>query len=133
MSDQLTIGKIARAAGVGVETVRYYQQRQLIEVPPSQGAFRYYPISTIDRIGFIKRAQELGFTLDEIAELLQLQDGSDRAHIRTIAAAKIEQIDTKLRDLQRVRDALHHVLDVCKHTNKKQPCPIIETLMHSKK
>lgn len=131
MSDeQLTIGRLARAAGVGVETIRYYQQRQLLAVPPSRGAFRYYPVAMIDRIRFIKRAQELGFTLDEIAELLQLQDGSDREHIREIAAEKIAQIEKKLSDLTRVRDVLAHVVDACEHTERGKPCPIIETLMH---
>ncbi|MFT3930937.1 MAG: MerR family DNA-binding protein [Spongiibacteraceae bacterium] len=127
--EKLTIGRVARAAGVGVETIRYYQQRQLIAVPPASGAFRYYPSSAIDRIRFIKRAQELGFTLDEIGELLKLQDGGDREHIREIASIKIAQIENKLQDLQRVRDALAHVLDACVHTAKGQPCPIIETLM----
>lgn len=127
--DQLTIGRLARAAGVGVETIRYYQQRQLLPVPPARGAFRYYPPSAVDRIRFIKRAQELGFTLDEIAELLQLQDGSDRAQLRQIAAAKIAQIEKKLSDLQRVHDALAHVVDACAHTEAGQPCPIIEALL----
>lgn len=129
MSDeQLTIGRLARAAGVGVETIRYYQQRQLIAVPPARGAFRYYPRSTIDRIRFIKRAQELGFTLDEIAALLRLQDGSDRQHIREIAAEKIAQIEQKISDLERVRDALAHVLAACMRAEEGKPCPIIETL-----
>lgn len=127
--EQLTIGRLARAAGVGVETIRYYQQRELLAVPSPRGAFRYYPDSAIDRIRFIKRAQELGFTLDEIAELLKLQDGTNREHIRKIAAEKIAQIDKKLSDLQRVRNALAHVLDACAHTEQQKPCPIIETLM----
>src|SRR5690554_6600564 len=62
---ELTIGRLAKAAGVGVETVRYYQQRGLLSVPPRRGAFRYYPQQAVGRIRFIKRAQELGFSLDE--------------------------------------------------------------------
>ena len=124
----LTIGRLARAAGVGVETIRYYQRRQLLAVPPASGAFRHYPAAAVERIRFIKRAQELGFNLDEVAELLQLQDGSDRVHIRELAAAKIAQIEAKLDDLQRVHAALVHMLDACIHTDADQPCPIIETL-----
>src|SRR4051812_21844577 len=69
----LTIGRLARAADVGVETIRYYQDRELLPVPPSSGAFRYYPLSLVERIRFIKQAQELGFSLEEIRELLQLE------------------------------------------------------------
>ncbi|MEO8203211.1 MAG: MerR family transcriptional regulator, partial [Betaproteobacteria bacterium] len=77
-----TIGKLARAAGVGVETVRYYQQRGLLPVPPGNGGFRRYSPAAGERIRFVKRAQELGFSLDEVAELLRLEDGTDRASIR---------------------------------------------------
>lgn len=128
----LTIGRLARAAAVGIETIRYYQQRQLLPVPPATGAFRYYPASTVVRIRFIKHAQELGFSLDEIAELLQLQDGVDRAQIRHIAAAKIAQIEQKLADLQRIHQVLHHLVDACEHTAADVPCPIIDTLMQEK-
>ncbi|HQQ74864.1 MAG TPA: MerR family transcriptional regulator, partial [Pseudomonadales bacterium] len=74
----LTIGKLAKQAGVGIETVRYYQSRGLIPVPPETGSYRQYPASLVARIQFIKRAQELGFSLDEIGELLQLDQHTDR-------------------------------------------------------
>lgn len=124
----LTIGKLAREAGVGVETVRYYQQRSLLPTPVARGAFRYYPINAVDRIRFIKRAQELGFTLDEIAELLRLQDGTDRAQLRELASAKADQIAQKLADLERMHHVLVHLIDTCSHTGDEHPCPIIETL-----
>jgi Hg(II)-responsive transcriptional regulator len=124
----LTIGKLARAANVGVETVRYYQQRELLPVPAARGAFRYYPTSAVDRIRFIKRAQELGFTLDEIAELLRLQDGADRVQLRELAGTKVEQISQKLADLERMRSVLVHLIDACEHTGRDHPCPIIDTL-----
>lgn len=124
----LTIGKLARAAQVGVETVRYYQQRELLPVPVARGAFRYYPVSAVDRIRFIKRSQELGFTLDEIAELLRLQDGTDRAQLRELASAKAEQIAQKLADLQGMHSVLVHLIDACARTDGSHPCPIIETL-----
>ena len=70
----LTVGRLARAAEVGIETVRYYQQRKLLPVPEAHGAFRHYNADAVDRIRFIKRAQELGFSLAEIGELLKLQE-----------------------------------------------------------
>jgi MerR family mercuric resistance operon transcriptional regulator len=126
----LTIGKLARAAGVGIETVRYYQQRALLPVPTARGAFRYYPTETVERIRFIKRAQELGFTLDEIAELLRLQDGAERGQVRQLAAAKADQIAQKLADLQRMHRVLRALVDACAHSGDDSPCPIIETLSH---
>jgi MerR family mercuric resistance operon transcriptional regulator len=127
-SEALTIGRLARAADVGVETIRYYQDRQLLPVPPSSGAFRYYPVSLIERIRFIKQAQELGFSLEEIRELLQLEDGADRASIRRIAADRLLQIEAKLKDLKRMQRVLNGLLTECEHTNASLPCPIIGTI-----
>ncbi|WP_394788429.1 MerR family transcriptional regulator [Rhodoferax sp.] len=124
----LTIGKLAKAAGVGVETIRYYQQRQLLPVPESSGAYRYYPAALGQRIRFIKRAQELGFSLDEVAELLSLEDGLDRLSIRQIAGKRLDEIQARLADLARMQQALSHLIDSCEHTGKEQPCPIIATL-----
>jgi len=122
----LTIGRLARAAGVGVETVRYYQQRALLPTPAAVGAFRQYAAGLADRIRFIKRAQELGFSLDEIKELLQLQDGVKRSSIRQIAAAKLAEIEHKMADLRRMQGVLKHLLVECEHTPSGLPCPIIE-------
>lgn len=125
----LTIGRLARAAGVGVETVRYYQRRQLLPLPVAQdSAFRTYPAALIDRIRFIKRAQELGFSLDEIEALLQLEDGSDRAAIRDLAADKLQHIRAKMADLARMEAALSHLIHACSATGQAQPCPIIAAL-----
>ena len=124
----LTIGRLAKAAGVGVETIRYYQQRGLLPVPPSSGAYRYYPASLSDRVRFVKRAQELGFSLDEIAELLMLEDGVDRGSIRRIANERLLQIQMKLADLTRMKRILSHLVDECEHTNQAAPCPIIRAL-----
>ena len=126
----LTIGRLARAAGVGVETVRYYQQRKLLPTPAASAGFRQYPAALVNRIRFVKRAQELGFSLDEIAGLLRLEDGSDRASIRNIAGARLAQIETKLADLRRMAQALNHLITACEHTGSNVPCPIIETLAH---
>ena len=124
----LTIGRLARAADVGVETIRYYQDRKLLPVPPSTGAFRYYPLHLVERIRFIKRAQELGFSLDEITELLQLEEGADRGSIRRIATDRLEQIEHKLSDLRRMQRVLKHLVTECEHTSAEAPCPIIGTL-----
>lgn len=124
----LTIGRLARAASIGVETVRYYQELGLIPVPKKQGSYRQYPVALIGRIRFIKRAQELGFTLKEISGLLKLQDGSDRATIRAIANERVAQIESKLLDLNRMHQVLSHLVHECEHTKSGSPCPIIETL-----
>ncbi len=124
----LTIGKLAKFSGVGVETIRYYQQRGLLPVPNNQGAYRQYPIALSDRIRFIKRAQELGFSLEEVAELLSLENGTGRDSIRRIADGRLQQIQTKLNDLTRMKKALTHLVKECELTDKEQPCPIIDTL-----
>jgi len=128
VSQSLTIGRLARAADVGVETIRYYQDRKLLPVPPSDGAFRYYPMSLVQRIRFIKRAQELGFSLDEVKELLQLADGTDRRSIRRVAADRLSQIDAKLADLKRMQRVLKSLLTECVHTKAGLPCPIIASI-----
>lgn len=127
-SEALTIGRLARAADVGVETIRYYQGRQLLPVPPSSGAFRYYPVGLVDRIRFIKHAQELGFSLEEVGELLQLEDGADRGSIRRIAAERLVQIEAKLSNLKRMQRVLKGLLTECEHTKANLPCPIIGML-----
>lgn len=128
--ETLTIGKLAKFAGVGVETIRYYQQqRGLLPVPESSGSYRHYPVSLGNRIRFIKRAQDLGFSLEEVSELLSLEDGVDRASIRHIANERLEEIQTKLDDLNRMKKALSHLVHECEHTGKDKPCPIIATLV----
>ena len=122
----LTIGRLAKAANVGIETIRYYQNLELLPVPPPKsGAFRYYPASLIERIRFIKLAQELGFTLAEIGTLLKLADGTDRRSIRKLAADRLTQIRLKLAGLQRMERALEQALHDCETTGSAKPCPII--------
>ena len=125
----MTIGRLAKAASVGVETIRYYQQRQLLPVPVAdQTAFRYYPPELINRIRFIKRAQDLGFTLDEIGELLQLNDGVDRRSIRHITASRLQAIRQKMTHLTRMEAALTHLLTECEAHGAARSCPIIAAL-----
>ena len=127
----LTIGRLATKASVGVETVRYYQERGLLPIPHSSGGYRQYPITLVDRIRFIKRSQELGFSLDEITELLRLNEKTDRTTIRNIASKKIDQIQQKVADLSRMQHALEELVLSCSHTSSKQCCPIIATLAGS--
>lgn len=127
--ESLTIGRLARAAGVGVETIRYYQQRGLLPVPTAEGSFRQYPVALTARIHFIKRAQELGFSLDEITELLRLEDGANRSSIRRIATERLVQIEKKLADLKRMQKTLKHLVIECEHTRRDLPCPIIASLV----
>jgi|ERR1039458_5166771 Hg(II)-responsive transcriptional regulator len=124
----VTIGRLARAAEVGIETVRYYQRRRLLAVPHSGGGVRRYPIAMIDRIRFIKRSQDLGFSLEEIRELMRLEQGGSRGAIRKIAEARLTSIREKLATLQKMEKVLSELLCECKHTATAEPCPIIAAL-----
>lgn len=127
--DWMTIGALAQSAGVGVETIRYYQRRALLPQPLRQyGSIRRYGPPDAARLRFIRRAQELGFTLEEIGELLKLQDGTDRRAIRRIARARLQQVESRVADLQRMRRALQHVIDDCEHAPGAPRCPIIEAI-----
>ncbi len=129
----LTIGRLALAANVGIETIRYYQQKGLLPIPKAvTGAFRYYPTAMVDRIRFIKRAQELGFTLDEVSTLLALEDGANRAAIRKVAADRLAQIRTKVEDLTRMETALSHLIHECEAHGRAKKCPIIAALSDAK-
>jgi|ERR1700722_11775790 len=124
----MTIGRLARAAEVGVETVRYYQRRHLLAVPHSAGGVRRYPTTVIDRIRFIKRSQNLGFTLEEIRELLRLEHGGNRAAIRKIAGARRANIRDKIVALEHMERVLAELLIACEHTATAARCPIIAAL-----
>src|SRR6218665_3983589 len=95
---KLTIGRLAQAADVNVETVRYYQRIGLLGEPEAQGAYRQYGDEHLQQLQFIRRAKEAGFSLEEIRELLQLDDVADRARIRQLASSRLADIDTRIRD-----------------------------------
>jgi len=131
MADQMafTIGDVAEAAGVGVETVRYYERRGLVPQPGrGAGAYRRYGKDHVDRIRFVKRAQALGFSLEEIQTLLELEDGTDRRSIRRIASARLEETRRRIADLQRIERALSHLLHDCETHAKSPRCPIIAAI-----
>ena len=124
----VTIGALARLAGVNVETIRFYQRRGLIPEPakPLSG-YRHYPPDTVDRVRFIKRAQELGFTLKEIVTLLQLGDGHCR-ETKQLAGAKLKTIETRLADLKAMRKVLKKLIRSCDRNIAQKGCPIVESL-----
>ena len=121
----MTIARLAAAAGVGVETVRYYQRRGLLAVPPRAGAVRRYGPADLARLRFIRGAQAAGFTLDEIGELLALDRTDDRARVRALAAARIAKLDDRIAELRRARAALSRLTATCA-AGTHGPCPIIE-------
>lgn len=123
----MTIGRLARAAGVNIETVRYYQRRGLLNTPRKPpGGTRRYASDSLTRLRFIRRAQELGFTLREIAGLLKLGDGSC-AETRAIAEHRLADIETRIHDLESMRDTLGKLIRTCRAGNRP-PCPIIASL-----
>ncbi|WP_428423412.1 Hg(II)-responsive transcriptional regulator [Methylibium sp.] len=126
---ELTIGRLADEAGVNVETIRYYQRRALMPEPekPING-HRRYPAAAVKRVRFIKRAQVLGFTLDEVGSLLELDEARACAQTRDLAARKLQVIEGKLADLRAVRRALTALLRQCDTGATKGNCPIIHAL-----
>ncbi len=127
----ITISKAAEQAGVGIETIRFYERKGLVEQPPkpSQG-FRHYPTDTVARIRFIRQAQELGFSLREIEDMLALQvDASaDCADMNQRARRKLDQIHHKIVQLQRMQAALEQLITVCPGSGALEQCPIVEAL-----
>ena len=127
----LTIGEVARQAGVGVETVRFYERRGLLEEPQRRASgYRQYDGEAVAVLRFIRRAKELGFTLKEIKALLDLRlDASaTRAEVRRQATAKVADIEAKIADLQRMRDVLHKLIRKCHGDGAASGCPILEAL-----
>ena len=120
----LTIGSLAAEAGVGVETVRFYQRRGLLAVPPRAGGIRRYGQRDVDRLRFIKRAQAAGFTLAEISELIALDAGEDRPRARQLAKARIVALDENIAELKEARTSLARLAKECGE-GRAGPCPII--------
>lgn len=123
-NSRTTISKAAQRAGVGIETIRYYQRRGLIEEPakPVEG-YRLYPEQTIARVRFIKRAQELGFSLNEVKTLVELGD-EKCLETRDLAVLKLELVQTKIRDLQSIENNLRDLIRYCDTRREDEACPI---------
>lgn len=130
-ADRLRIGEVASKAGVNIQTLRYYERRGLLEAPErTPSGYREYPEETVRLIRFIKRAQDLGFTLKEIEELIALRDakGRKRSEVRALAEAKMGDIDKKLAQLQAMRGALSTLVESCACRDGRPACPILEAL-----
>jgi len=127
----LTIGEVAKRAGVHVETLRYYERRGLLREPPrTPSNYRVYPPDTVRRVRFIKRAQELGFSLKEINELLSLR-ATPKARckdVRQRAETKLDDIEQKMRDLRRMKKALSGLVAQCSGKGPITACPILEAI-----
>ena len=128
-SEKLTIGVLAEAAEVNVETIRFYQRKGLMQEPDRPlGGIRRYGDADLARVRFIKSAQRLGFSLDEIADLLQLEDGSHCTEAREQAECKLADVRTRLADLQRIEAALHGLVERCCAASGQVRCPLISAL-----
>lgn len=125
----LTIGAVAASAGVGVETIRFYQRRRLLDEPdrPPKG-IRRYGRRDVARVRFIKSAQRLGFSLDEVANLLVLEDGTHCDDARALAQSKLTGVRDKLADLRRIERALKALIDRCGRQQGSICCPMIAAL-----
>ncbi len=130
MPKPLTIGRLAKQATVGIDTVRFYERRGLLPEPSRTAAgYRLYSDDTVARIRFIRRAKSLGFNLDEIGNLLDLHDhGGQKSAVKQLTQRKLDQIDGKIADLSKIRDVLRKLESKCSGTGDVNGCPIIETL-----
>jgi len=123
------IGAIARRAGVGIDTVRYYERAGLLD--PRQrlaSGYRRYSDAEVTRLRFIRRAQALGFSLKEIQELLDLSSRRDVARVKRTAEAKLQDINARIAELQRVRDGLATLVKACPGHGRASECPILQAL-----
>lgn len=123
-AETLTIGALAAAGGVRVETIRFYQRRGLLATPARDAGIRRYGSTELRRLRFIRQAQTAGFTLEEIGELLELDAGQDRGRARELAKARIEALNDRIAELLRARDSLRRLAGECAE-GKAGPCPIL--------
>lgn len=128
-----TISKLAQAAGVNIETIRYYQRRGLLGEPSRvDGGFRAYDAHHLQQLKFIRRAQELGFSLDDAAELGSLSQTSDRGRLRAVARARAAGIRQRIAELEAMASALESLAETCQRTGPGQTCPIMAALDSNK-
>lgn len=130
------ISELAEKCGVNKETIRYYERVGIVSEPlRTHSGYRKYPPEMVERIGFIKRMQELGFSLSEIHKLLGVVDKDDERclHMYDFVVQKIEEVQKKIRDLERIENMLIKLKECCPDEKTLYECPIIETLMNEKK
>lgn len=126
-----TIGKAASAANLSIDTVRFYERSGLLRTPPrTASGYRLYRPEDVDRLRFIHRAKALGFTLEEIAQLLKLNDGTGRRRdVKAVASRRLAELEQKLAELTRIRHALAHLVEACNAEGPLAGCPIIAALI----
>ncbi|GGE76501.1 MerR family transcriptional regulator [Streptosporangium jomthongense] len=125
----MTIGALAKAAGMGVETIRYYQRRGLVEEPEKPyGSIRHYDEEALARLHFIRTAQWLGFSLDEVGELLKLQDGTHCDEARVLGEQKLAKVREKISSLRRIERTLEGLVQACCTEQGDVKCPLITSL-----
>lgn len=132
----LTIGQVAKEVGVNIETIRYYERQGLIPLlPRRESGYRQYPEDIVNRVRFIKRAQGLGFSLKEVAELLSLRVGPNTTcgDVKKVADGKITEIEGKIHSLERMRDALVRLVETCEENRQAEDCPILWAFGNDKK
>lgn len=130
--ENLTIGAFASAAGVNVETIRFYQRKGLLPEPDKPyGSIRRYGASDVTRVRFVKSAQRLGFSLDEVTELLKLEDGAHCDEAREQAERKLADVRIKLADLRRIERVLAELVERCCAATGQVRCPLIDALRDS--
>lgn len=125
----MTIGELAKAAQVGVETIRFYQRRGLLNLPPKPyGGIRRYAAADLSRLRFVRAAQRLGFSLDEVAELLRLDDGAHCVEASRLAERKLADVQARMADLARIGAALTGLVEACREGDGEVTCPLIAAL-----
>lgn len=131
MPTEMLIGELADAAGVGVETIRFYEREGLLPEPPrSEAGYRLYDTNAVRRVLFIRKAKDLGFTLSETKDLLELRvsDTSACDDVAERARRKIATVEERIRELRRVRRVLHDLVEACAAQTETSDCPILEVL-----
>lgn len=127
--NKLTIGRLATTVGVNVETIRFYQRRGLLREPPRPpGGIRNYSAEDVARVKFIKSAQRMGFSLDEIHHLLRLDEGMQCDAAVELAAQHLDDVRKRLQDLRRIETTLANLLERCRQGDEKVTCPLISAL-----
>lgn len=136
MEDHLRIGEVAGRSGVSIDTVRFYERRRLLPVAPrSTNGYRVFTSEAIERVQFIKQAQELGFSLDEIASLLTTNGESDCLRVHDLLDAKVAEIDNRMKSMREFRKKLMRYLAECEEELKNHPgsadCPVVVEIAHA--
>lgn len=134
MDSKLTIGKVAAAAEVNVETIRFYQRRGILAEPLKKlGGLRYYDETAVERVRFVKRAQSLGFSLEEVVGLLELHAANVCAKTHDAAERKLAMVEERIRNLQEIQAALKKLIAQCEEGVANVSCPIIDSLQKSER